>query len=755
MVEASEVKQAAAGRWPEILSVLGGIPAEILDGRHHPCPKCQGVDRFRMIDEKQGALFCNGCFSKENGDGLAALQWLTDESLPAVVRMLADHLGIETNGNRRHTSGPPADPIELVAKSKNITAEGLRKFGATVDGRDVVVPMHGPDGQPCSTMTLKPSGGKGLYAKGKSVGLFLPGRQPEPGESWCLVEGVKDAAALIDLGYLAAGLPGSSLAAKFAPMFRGAAVTIIPDRDTAGEEGSKKSAAVLHGHASVVKLAVLPAEFTDTGGADVRDVIAKEGADAVKMVIENAMEPAPKLANESTSTSDSAGYLRTDLGNAKRMARRHGRDMRYCHPWSRFFLWDGRRWAQDSSGEADRRAKETITSILREAAGEPDADRQKEMVKHAMRSQSAARVAAVLTLVKSEPPLPIQPEAFDQDAWVLNCQNGTLNLKTGSLRPHHREDYISKISPVEFDADATCPLWEDTLDRIFAGRPDMIDFIQRLAGYFITADTSEAILPIAWGVGANGKSTFVNALLGILGDDYSMQAPPDFLMVKRGESHPTAQADLFGRRLVACAETDDGRRLAESLVKMLTGGEKVRARRMREDFWQFDPTHKVLLATNHKPIIRGTDHGIWRRIKLIPFDVIIPDDQQDKQLGEKLKGDLPGILAWAVRGCLAWQREGLKAPEEVRAATTAYQGEQDVIGPFLEETCQLDEQAKIRAGALYGAYKTYTEKAGEHPLSQRRFGAAMTARGIERFKCDGVWYTGLGLLSDGQNTQEW
>ncbi|NQT36339.1 MAG: hypothetical protein HQ581_02555 [Planctomycetes bacterium] len=297
-IDVEAVKQAAAGRWLEILPAIGGVPPELLDGRHHACPKCNdGVDRFRVFGDfaKTGGVFCNHCFTEKNGDGLAALQWLTDNPFPVVVQTLAEYLGVSRNGNCRH--GAPADPIELVARSKRITATGLRKFGATVDGAKVVVPMYGPDGQPCSTSTLKPDGGKGFYAKGKSVGLFLPGgRLPQPGEHWIVGEGFKDAAALTDLDYLAAGLPGSSLAAKFAPMFRGVIVTIIPDRDTAGEKGAKKSAAVLRGLAASVKIAVLPAEFTDTDGADVRDVIAKQGADAVKMAIGNAVEAGPSTS---------------------------------------------------------------------------------------------------------------------------------------------------------------------------------------------------------------------------------------------------------------------------------------------------------------------------------------------------------------------------------------------------------------------------------------------------------------------------
>jgi putative DNA primase/helicase len=307
---------------------------------------------------------------------------------------------------------------------------------------------------------------------------------------------------------------------------------------------------------------------------------------------------------------------------------------------------------------------------------------------------------------------------------------------------------------VEFQPAATCPIWLAFLERIMAGNPDLLAFLQRAVGFTLTGSVREHVLLFCYGGGANGKSTFLNTLIALLGGEYSMKAPPDLLMARGGEAHPTERADLFGRRCVVCNEADDGRRLAESLVKELTGGDSIRARRMREDFWEFNATHKLWLAANHKPIVRGTDHGIWRRIKLIPFTVTIPDDEQDKALPAKLEGELSGILNWALAGCIEWQETGLAPPADVATATSHYQQAMDVMGQFLEQRCVTAGGAEAGATSLYRAYRDWCVATGEHSLNQTRFGTELTERG---FKTDrrthGVVRLGIGLLAS-QNERE-
>jgi putative DNA primase/helicase len=263
------------------------------------------------------------------------------------------------------------------------------------------------------------------------------------------------------------------------------------------------------------------------------------------------------------------------------------------------------------------------------------------------KSESAARINAMIDLARSEPGIPILPDQLDREPWLLNVQNGSIELRTGKLREHRRDDYITKLAPVEYDEAATCPTWDGFLDRIMDHNRDVMGYLQRAVGYSLTGDVSEQVIWFLYGCGANGKSTFLGAILALLGD-YAMQAVSDLLMAKNHEAHPTERADLFGKRFVCTIETEEGKRLAEALMKQMTGGDRMRARRMREDFWEFPPTHKIFLAANHKPTVRGTDHAVWRRIKLVPFTVRITDAEKDRQLPEKLKKEvLPG-LQWVV-----------------------------------------------------------------------------------------------------------
>jgi putative DNA primase/helicase len=422
-------------------------------------------------------------------------------------------------------------------------------------------------------------------------------------------------------------------------------------------------------------------------------------------------------------------FNNTDLGNSQRLIAHHGQDLRYCYPWYSWVVWDGSRWVPDNRGEVHRRAKGTVSGIYREAAAAQDEETRKAIAKHAVRSEGEGKIKAMIELAKSE--VPVTPDELDAGPWLLNCENGTIDLRTGELCEHRREDLITKLAPLEYDPDAEAPTWRSVLERVLPDR-EIRAFFKRLCGYALTGDTSEHILPMLYGTGANGKSTVLNALLDTLGD-YGTQAAPDLLITKKN-SHPTELADLFGMRFVASIEVEDGRRLAESLVKQLTGGDRIKARKMRQDFWEFAPTHKVLMAVNHKPTVRGTDNAIWRRISLIPFTETIPPEEQDKKLPEKLCEERPGILAWAVEGCLEWQREGLQAPEEVRRATGEYRAEMDVLGAFLKECCKQGPDENEAAGDLYETYKLWCQDGGERAETQRRFGTQLKERGFERYR---------------------
>jgi putative DNA primase/helicase len=450
----------------------------------------------------------------------------------------------------------------------------------------------------------------------------------------------------------------------------------------------------------------------------------------------------------------------SDLGNAERFAAQHGGKVRYIHAWDKWLVYSGSRWEIDVDGSVMRLAKETARSIYHEAAGVLDEGLSDELSKWAKTSQSRARLESMLQLAKSEQPIPISHESLDSDPWLLNFHNGTVDLRNGRLRPHDRGDLLTKTTGIEYpdEPGVDAILWRDFLNTIFAGDVELIRYLQRLMGSALPGVVMEHVLPIFYGHGANGKSVFIETVMAALGE-YAMKAPAGLLMAQRGERHPTELCDLFGMRLVAVTETGAGQKLDERLVKEVTGGDTIRARRMREDFWQFKPSHTLVMVTNHKPIVRGTDYGIWRRLRLVPFTVTIPPEQQDKRLPERLRCELPAILRWMVEGCVEWQRTGLSDPIQVMAATDAYKTESDTFAEWFKECMIAEPSAVCRASEAFASYQKWGEDNGERNLLGRRgFGERMGERIDGKLMNNGTWYQGVGLLehpkSDGYGSTE-
>jgi putative DNA primase/helicase len=419
----------------------------------------------------------------------------------------------------------------------------------------------------------------------------------------------------------------------------------------------------------------------------------------------------------------------TDSGNAERLVFLHGGGLRFVRAWGRWLSWSGGRWTDDT-GAVFRAAKATARAMLSEAARIDDDKRRAAAVAFATKSESRGAIEAMVSLARHETAVAVAHERLDADRMLLNCANGTVDLRTGKLRPHRPEDLITKLAPVAYDENAGCPVWDAFLSHVMGRDAEMVSYLQRLSGYTLTGDIREHILAFFLGKGRNGKSTYLRTLHGILGD-YASPAPRGLLFRARGERHPTEFASLHGRRFVTCSEVEEGQAFDEPLVKDLTGGDPVECRRMREDFWSFEPTHKLFIAGNHKPTVRGDDEGIWRRMRLVPWLVTIAENEQDKGLTDKLLAEAPGILAWAVRGCIEWQTNGLGEPSMVRSATNAYREENDALGEFFRLRVVFDIDAAIARKDIREAYESHCKDNGSEPFGAKRFAGRLREQGVK------------------------
>jgi P4 family phage/plasmid primase-like protien len=437
----------------------------------------------------------------------------------------------------------------------------------------------------------------------------------------------------------------------------------------------------------------------------------------------------------------------SDLGNARRLVRAHGQDIRFEAGSGRWLVWDGRRWATDLDGQVTRYAKDVGKLVLAEASGERDDARRRRLVAHARSSESRSRIIAALGLAQTEPGVMIQPNALDNDSMLLNVANGTLDLRTGALRSHARSNIISKLVPVDYDPSAQCPLWLSFLDRVFDRDPELIAFMARFVGYTLTGRVDEQVMGILYGTGANGKSVFLETIRTLLADYAHVTEAATFVVTDANRVRNDVAA-LAGARFVSASEADKGARLSEALVKSVTGKERIRARFLYKESFEFMPAFKLFLAVNHRPVITGGDEGIWRRIMLVPFSVTIPAHERDFQLVEKLTAELPGILAWAVEGCLQWQKIGLAAPACVIAATQDYRDSSDVLASFIEDCCETGSGSafSVSSTLLYAAWGKWCQEMGEEAGSQKSFSERLPAKGIGVRKSGGTKIrTGLRL----------
>jgi putative DNA primase/helicase len=459
-------------------------------------------------------------------------------------------------------------------------------------------------------------------------------------------------------------------------------------------------------------------------GCSVEEIVRALGLD-----ISDLFEHSPATDKTPKPKPISIDNQFSDRNNALILAKLLRDHAKYVPQWG-WLLWDSVRWKRDVGGYAVLAlAREKLPEhYLKKALEAIDHDARKVLTEYVAKAHSKTKIEAALELCKGD--LLAQPEVFDIDPYLLCVQNGIVDLQKQAVLPHMRELDITLACPVKYNPGAKAPTFEKFLREIFLDNEELIAYVKRALGYSITGDTSENKVFICYGTGANGKSTLLQAIRSVLGD-YAVSIPPEALVRKRYDVHPTALAHLMGRRFAIASETDEMSYLNESRVKVLAGRDTITARFMHKDYFDFEIEAKVWLATNHKPIIKDTSEAMWRRISLIPFNAFFPPEQQDKHLLEKLKLEAEGILTWLVEGCYEWLERGLDEPEIVKNAVASYRSEMDILQEWLEERCAPDPQARTLLKTLYADYGKFCEDIGVTPISSRAFSAKLDEKGFQ------------------------
>lgn len=690
-------------------------------------------------------------------------------------------LSVATALTARLRTIPAAESAE-VAQSLNWKHSPGPKFGDWL-----AIPYFGIDGQPTNYVRFKPDrprqGKNDRPVKyeapvGLSPRLYFPPNQSQgiyvdDARPLIIVEGEKKALALVQHGFAAIGIAGvwswtkkrtdDSKPRELIDDFRhfmltGRSIIILFDSDLASNDKVAWAAfhfsETLKAAGAVVRIAHLaPGMNGEKVGAD--DVLVKDGPDVIQAALDTAQPPERPRTTESS-------FEWTDVGNARRFATFAQGRIRYVDDRGVWFVFDGRRWAEDSDGvRVEAVAKEmlrswafrladqiaTITKMIAEVTVKADVEtlqsrkeRWEEEFKFAKKCQDLRRVRAMMALARSEAPFLVSnfSDTFDINIWLVNCANGTFDVRTGEFRDHDPEDYLTKLTPVRYNPTAVAPCYHTFLKQIFRNDHELIAFIRRLSGVAATGDASDQALNICWGEGANGKTTLIELWIHVLGE-YAGKVPEELLIADKSNSrHPCEKVLLYGLRLAVASETGQGGRLDEARVKALTGGDTISARGMHENFWNFKPHYTLFLLTNHPPHVRGTDHGIWRRIRLIPFETKYwtdadrtanpestyePDRKADPTMPEQLKAEAEGILRDMLDQAAAHYAADrtINVPACVSAKTKMYRESEDVLGEFFAARVRPDrntlakpsDRRRIKATVLYQAYKTWADEAGD------------------------------------------
>lgn len=694
-------------------------------GKPHRCKRCAEARRFIGLDVDDG---------------------LTAEAFAALVDHLQRYSGMVYTTASHTPEAPrcrvvleldmPAPRADLIAATQAIRArigEALADYGP--------LPWDPACDKPEQPLYLPVKDSSVYRLEGEALVLaeLLADRPPEAPKLGNLASPTPVAGAT---RYALAAL--DSAVRKVATMPAGSRNELI-NREAYGLGGFVPSGQL---EAATIEAALIRA--TEAAGWDNPERTRQKIVDGI-----NAGSLAPR-ADGLESGDDEAVNQCTDLANAYRLVAGYGERMLYVegigwHKWMPPWRLDelGTRQLAHALGRIVADEADGMASWVAKAPDLKEQQRREAVQKTrrdwAKSCESGARITAAL--IEAQPLLRAKAEDMDADPDVIGLANGVLDLRGFDFRPYTHTDRITKQARVSYDPDATCPRWEAFVAQIMDGDPELVEFLQVLSGYILTGHRGEHVLPVFHGAGANGKSTFMGALQHMLGD-YAGTAAPGLLIYRHGAEHPTGLAALQGKRLVVASETGEGGTLAEAQVKQLTGGDRIAARRMRQDFFEFDPTHQIVLATNHKPRVTGTDEGIWRRLRLVPFAVTVPESDRDPELPTKLATEAAGILNWCLAGLRAYRAGGLPYPEAIRVATLEYRTASDQVGGFLEECTTQGQGQRALASELYKAYSQWSQDSGERAMAQRTFGLRLAERGFRSIRGHGGtrYWEGLRVL---------
>lgn len=717
--------------------------------------------------------------------------------------------------NARHVSPVPDSAPEPPAAHKRHGKPSAQWIYCDPDGQVLTYQLRfeTPDGKQFSPLTCWQNADTGSLfwrfrkAPGQAPLYRLDALYSRPDAPVCVCEGEKaaDAAQRLLPDFVAVTSPNGAKAADKADWrpLRDRQVAIWPDSDAPGKVYAESVAAILKALGVAARIA--PPIPDVEAGFDAADAQAagwtqQQARDYVESATEavisdrparvsSAWKPrqqdddqpvdlsrfnhAPQADNVEIRTTWDSVSDTTHLANAYRI-QHYYKDRIFYALGAGWIMWNGQFWQTDPTNEGStaigfitglsRRIAQEAGQLAMLAGEEADKDLRKVKLDHAdnvlkWASTSEAKMCIASGLALAKHALLIDFKTLNSDPWLLNTQNGTIDLRTGTIRPHDPADRLTFIAPVTFDPTATCPTWERFISEVFAGDAEMISFIQRAIGWSLTGVVKERALFFLYGnTGKNGKTTMVETIQKLLGTcsetdhGYSRKVGADtFMKSKNMEDNQRKAATLAGPRFICTSEVDEEHRLNEQLIKDITGGDTIEGRRLYQEAFTFKPQFKPWMYGNHRPEIRGTDDAIWSRVRLVPFEVSFAG-REDFDLGDKLAAELPGILNWAIAGCLAWQRQGLRPPAKVEAATQAYRDEMDVFGPFISEFCVIHPHAEAWTNQLYAAYQAWCSENGRRPENATKFGRYLNAKGFRTYKSHGkIKRLGIGLLESGDS----